>query len=318
MFRRVVPCVVVFVCKMGCFHPLKAYWTSARRDQITFDASRSLTKISFSLPCGRCIGCRLEKARQWGLRCLHEKKMWEHNLFVTLTYDDVHLPEGGSLCVRDIQLFMKKLRFLKKSTKDNPIRFFCGGEYGERNGRPHYHLLLFNCWFDDLRRVGIFNDPNSSPLYSSETLTNLWGMGHVSIGEVTFESAVYCAKYAMKKINGDRAKDHYEIIDEDGVVTDIRPEFALMSRRPGIGKMYYDKYGQELRCHDSLIVNAREVRPPRYYDNLSKEIDPEGHARIKRKRKRMSVLNRADNTPQRLAVKERLAEINSERKERKL
>lgn len=295
---------------MGCTRPLKAYWRSVARDGITFDVNKSCTKISFALPCGRCIGCRLEKARQWGLRCLHEAKMWEKNVYVTLTYSDEYLPEGGTLCLRDVQLFMKRLR---KARAPSRIRFFAGGEYGETNGRPHYHLLIFNCEFVD---AVPFTEYKGNVLYTSKELSELWFQGHCTIGAVTFDSAVYCAKYALKKVNGEMAGRHYEFIDEDGIVYKREPEFAVMSRRPGIGRLYFDKYGKEVLAHDSVVVNGKEVRPPRYYDVLN--ADEPKMERNKARRKRMSVLNRFDNTAERLRVKERLMELAAKHKERKL
>jgi hypothetical protein len=313
--------VAVFVCEMACFSPLTAYWRTVNRDGITFDASRSATKVPFNLPCGRCIGCRMEKARQWGVRCLHEKRMWRDNSYVTLTYNDEFLPPGGTLVLRDVQLFMKRLRKARNSTKSNPVRFFLGGEYGEDNGRPHYHALLFNVGFPD--RLFYTNNKRGEPLYTSAELQSYWSvdgqtMGHCTIGEVTFDSAVYCAKYALKKVNGDLAADYYCVYDEFGECHDRKPEFAVMSRRPGIGKAYYDKYGKEVRAHDSIVVNGREVRPPRYYDLQTESIDAERLALHKKRRKRMAVLNRADNTQERLRVKERIAIIAAIKKERKL
>lgn len=310
---------------MSCVRPLKAYWTTASRDRITFDVVHSLSRISFSLPCGRCVGCRLEKARQWGMRCLHEKKMWADSAYVTLTYDDKFLPDGGTLMLRDLQLFMKRLRKKRGSNKDNPIRFFAGGEYGEVNRRPHYHVLLFNCAFRD--QLFYTYNKRGEPLYTSGELSELWFQGHSTIGEVTFDSAVYCAKYALKKVSisehsSDAVKAEYEaryvVYDEDGIVYERVPEFAVMSRRPGIGAGYYDKYGYEVRAHDSVVLNGREVRPGRFYDTKSEVVDAELLDRHKRKRKRLAVLNRHDNTAARLAVKEKLLLIAAEKKERTL
>lgn len=310
---------------MSCVSPLKAYWRSATRDAITFDKNKSSTKISFGLPCGRCIGCKMDKARQWGLRCLHEKKMWIDNQYVTLTYNDDCLPPGGSVSLRDVQLFMKRLRKAKGSTKDNPLRFFLGAEYGEYNRRPHYHALLFNCAFDD--KVLHSQNARGEPLYTSAQLAELWGHGFCTLGEVTFDSAVYCAKYALKRLNiteesSPEARAAYEaryvVYDADGIVYERDREFAVMSRRPGLGALYYDKYGGEIRAHDSIIQDGREVRPPRFYDTRSDVIDPETFARHKRKRKRLAVLNKMDNTEARLRVKARLMEIAAEKKERNL
>lgn len=295
---------------MSCFYPLEAYRGAG--GSIVFDRVKSLSKISFKLPCGRCIGCRMEKARQWGIRCLHEKKMWRHNCYVTLTYNDEFLPEGNTLVKRDLQLFMKRLR----KAHGAGVRFFAGGEYGENNARPHYHLLLFNCHFPDMRYHT--RNKRGEPLYTSAELADLWFQGFNTIGEVTFDSAVYCAKYALKKVNGDEAFQHYEFIDGDGVVYDRQPEFALMSRRPGIGGHYYEKYGQEVRDNDSVVIDGREVRPPRFYDVKSEAIDERAMVRVKRKRKLMAVLNKSDNTPERLRVKEELVRRAVEKKERSL
>lgn len=312
---------------MSCVKPLKAYWTSRSRDALTFDINKSLNRISFPLPCQRCIGCRMEKARQWGLRCLHEKKMWKHNSYVTLTYNDESLPPGGSVCLRDIQLFMKRLRKAKGSCKANPLRFFLGAEYGDENRRPHYHALLFNCDFPD--KLFWSNNKRGEPLYTSRELSELWGQGHCSIGEVTLDSAIYCAKYALKKMNlpedaspAVRAEweRRYIVYDEYGEVFERRTEFAVMSRRPGIGHGYYERYGAEVRAHDSVVVNGRECRPPRYYDTQSERSDPERFADIKADRKRESVKEvvKADNTPERLRVKEILLLAAEQKKERKL
>lgn len=310
---------------MSCVSPLKAYWRSRSRDAITFDVNKSATRISFKLPCGKCIGCRMDKARQWGFRCLHEKKLWRNNFFVTLTYNDENMPPGGSLCLRDVQLFMKRLRKAKDSSQANPVRFFLGGEYGEMNRRPHYHALLFNCDFPDRLIHG--KNERGEPLFVSEELAKLWSLGFVTLGEVTFDSAVYCAKYALKKFNlrvdataAERAEyeARYVVYDADGIVHERCPEFAVMSRRPGIGAGYYEKYGSEVRAHDNIVVDGRECRPPRFYDVRSAAVDPVGFERVKRRRKRLGVLARFDNTDMRLRVKARLMEIAAEKKERKL
>lgn len=320
---------------MSCTKPLDGYRARGGKVLIVPRGDRpprdATTRLPMSIPCGKCIGCRMESARQWGLRCLHEKKMWPENSYVTLTYSDEFLPPGGTLCLRDVQLFMKRLRKSRGATKSNPIRFFLGGEYGEENGRPHYHALLFNCGFGDLVQIGV--NKRGEPLYTSVELSSLWSsdgrtLGFCTVGEVTFDSAVYCAKYALKKVTGKRAAEHYCVYDESGECFDRTPEFAVMSRFPGIGGTYFDKYGAEVIAHDSVVVNGREVRPPRYYDmRARKHLVTHAENALyckcavcvnKRKRKRMAVLNRSDNTPERLRVKERLMIIAAEKKERLL
>src|SRR3954449_8205389 len=119
---------------MPCYCPQSAYRTSS--GGVTFCRSGSLSGEKFSLPCGQCIGCRLERSRQWAMRCVHENKMHPRSSFVTLTYDDKNIPPAGSLSKRDFQLFMKRLR----KSQSNPLRFFACGEYGETTHRPHYHV----------------------------------------------------------------------------------------------------------------------------------------------------------------------------------
>lgn len=306
---------------MSCVRPLEA-WRS-EGGAVVFSRLRSASRVSFGIPCGQCIGCRLERARQWGVRCMHEAKFWPVNSYVTLTYADEWLPIAGSLSLRDVQLFMKRLR----KWHGGRVRFFLAGEYGDLNMRPHYHALLFNVGFRD-RKVWQDNK-RGEPLYVSEQLSRLWPLGHVSVGEVTFDSAVYCAKYALKRVNGEKQADHYTVFDSDGVVHVRRPEFAVMSRRPGIGSGYFDRFGNEVIDHDSVVVGGREVRPPLFYMSRAKERLARQHSDESilcmcqlcvnlRKRKRLAVLNRADNTEERLRVKERLMLLAAERKERKL
>nr|QJB19228.1 MAG: replication initiator protein [Microvirus sp.] len=312
---------------MSCHKPLEAYRSPS--GAIIFNRHLSLTRISFQLPCGRCIGCRMEKARQWGMRCLHEAKMWPSNHYVTLTYGDEFLPPGGTVCVRDVQLFMKRLRkrcqgvgyAMVNGEWSNPIRFFLGAEYGENNGRPHYHALLFNCSFGDLVPFG--RNKRGETLYTSSLLSSLWSsdgspMGHCTVGAVTFDSAVYCAKYALKKVTGDAAYEAYQVWDENGELYDRVPEFAVMSRRPGIGAPYYEKFGGEVRSLDNVVINGKTVRPPRYYDGKSEIFDAPLLSEHKSDRKRLAVKNKSDNTPERLRVKEKLAIIAAKQKERKL
>lgn len=307
---------------MSCVRPLAAY--RGPGGSIVFDKVKSLTRVSFPLPCGQCIGCRLMRAKQWGMRCLHEAKLWPSNTYVTLTYADEHLPPFGSLCIRDVQLFMKRLRKGKEPAK---VRFFLGGEYGTVNKRPHYHALLFNCGFRDLKLLS--KNQTGQLLYTSDELLSYWQLGHCSVGEVSYESALYCAKYAMKKVTGDDAVCHYEVFDEWGELHVRRPEFALMSRRPGIGSGYYERFGNEVVHHDNVIINGKPVKPPRFYDGRTQKALVGVHdedaflclcalCKNKRARKRAGVLAKDDNTPERLAVKETLMLRGEQQKERPL
>lgn len=246
---------------MTCYFPLHAYKGKSKeadKTVITFRRSDSWRGIELNLPCGQCIGCRLERSRQWAVRCMHEASLYEKNCFLTLTYDDENLPPGGSLCLKDYQDFMKRLR----KRFGSGIRFFHCGEYGEQLGRPHYHSLLFNHDFDDKR---LFSGNRGNSLYTSDTLSRLWPMGHSLIGAVTFESAAYVARYVMKKVNGEKAVDHY-----GGLV----PEYITMSRGSkklgtgGIGKAWFDRFKSDVYPHDRVVVRGVPTRPPRFYDNL--------------------------------------------------
>lgn len=266
---------------MPCFKPLQA-WRMPERNPAT-----GKRVISFSgrghyqdrpgdvleLPCGQCIGCRLERSRQWAIRCVHEAQLHEKNCFITLTYNSDHLPSGGTLVLKHFQDFMKRLRF----HHGNGIRFFHCGEYGERGGRPHYHACLFNFDFDD--KV-LWKVERGVKLYVSETLKSLWGLDGVSfgfstIGEVTFESAAYVARYVTKKITGSSSDEHY---------AGRKPEYVTMSRRPGIAAGWFAKFGSDVFPLDHVVLRGREMRPPRFYDLLFERAHASGYAKLKRRR----------------------------------
>lgn len=225
---------------------------------------------SITIPCGKCVGCLLERSRQWSVRCVHESSLWDRNCFITLTYDSVNMPVNGSLDLRDVQLFMKRLRKKFGSCKKNPIRFFMCGEYGEKLGRPHYHALLFNHDFDDKILHTVRNDNN---LYVSATLSELWPYGFASIGSVTPESAAYVARYVMKKVNG-------VVAPNDGK----RKEFIVMSRRPGIGTGWFKEFGSDVYPSDEVIVNGASRKPPRFYDKMLEASDDIAFQNVKTER----------------------------------
>lgn len=287
---------------MVCYSPLTGYYSNvvgaSGKRAITFTRDRSFSGVPIRLPCGQCIGCRLEKSRQWAMRCMHEKKLHKENCFVTLTYSNEFLPPGGTLVKRDLQLFMKRLR----KEKGAGVRFYACGEYGELNGRPHYHCLLFNCEFSD--KLVFSRNKRGELYYTSKALESLWPFGHCVIGDVSFDSAAYVARYVMKKVTGDKSVEHYAVIDGDGVVYDRLPEFTVMSRRPGIGSGWYKKFGAETYALDSVVVNGKEVRPPRFYDTKFELTNGEDFAKLKRQRLRRARLFRADNTPERRRVRE--------------
>lgn len=290
---------------MPCYAPLTAFRSKefgpTGKRGITFDRNASFSGLAMQLPCGQCIGCRLEKSRQWAVRCMHEKQLHEDNCFVTLTYAPEHEPEGGTLVKRDLVLFMKRLR----KEMGNGIRFYACGEYGERLGRPHYHLILFGCDFPDKKFYS--SAKRGEKLYTSDCLRKLWPFGHNVIGDVTFDSCAYVARYIMKKVTGDNAGSHYQVLDENGVVYDQLPEFTNMSRRPGIGLPWFEKFGDHSYKFDKVVINGKEVRPPRYYDTKYEVLDADRLAMLKRKRQRKAAKSRKENLPDRRRVRETVA-----------
>lgn len=178
------------------------------------------------------------------------------------------------------------------------IRFYMCGEYGENFGRPHYHACIFGHRFNDLTLYRIKDEVR---LYTSKTLSRIWGKGHVTVGDVTFKSAAYVARYIMKKITGEQAWDHY--LDTDtGVLK--QPEYTCMSLKPGIGKTYFEKYTSDLFPRDYNVLDGNKHKNPRYYSNLYEIAEPENMAAIKNKRLNEQKKRQADNTPERLKVKE--------------
>lgn len=188
------------------------------------------------------------------------------------------------------------------------IRFFACGEYGEggtRKWNPHYHLIIFNHDFED-KELWKRNKRNE-PVYISPSLARLWPMGFSSIGAVTFESAAYVARYIMKKVTGEQAENHYEWIDPDtGEICPLEPEFTTMSRRPGIGHDWYQKWKDDVFPSDFIIVDGRKMRPPKYYDRLLEEANERERRTIRGLRVRKSKDFADDNTPERRRVREKV------------
>lgn len=285
---------------MTCYSPLKGWRArtvgpSGRRS-IVFNPKQGFSDRPVTVPCGSCIGCRLERSRQWAIRCVHEASLYTHNCFITLTYNEDHVPSDLSLNVRDWQLFMKRVR--KKYGKGR--RFFHCGEYGSKNGRPHYHAIMFNLDFQDRR---LFKERGDVRIDTSQDLENLWGLGFCTVGDVTFESAAYVARYITKKITGEAADNHYSWVDPvTGEVHRRKPEYTTSSN--GIGRGWYEKFGAEAFKHDSVVMRGKLVRPPRYYERLLEVDDPKRFAAVKRARKATGRARAGDNTPERLKARE--------------
>lgn len=284
---------------MACYSPISGF--RAPGGSVTFDRNVGFVDLPVTVSCGRCVGCRLERSRQWAVRCVHEAQMHDANCFLTLTYDDEHLPEDGSLDVKHWQDFAKRMR--KRGIK---FRYFHCGEYGEENARPHYHAAIFGYGFHGDRKPWIQSRENT--LYRSALLEGLWTYGHSSIGELTFQSAAYVARYVMKKVTGDQAEDHYQ---------GRKPEYTTMSRRPGIGATWLAKFKNDVYPNDQVISNGRPAKPPKFYDSRLEASSPDIHAIIKRQRRERGGSRPHDNTPERLRVREQVQEERAARLTRK-
>lgn len=297
---------------MSCYHPLKAIESGK-----TVNGKRNLKILSagfldewrvrngkpfpeehlITLPCGQCLGCRLDYSRQWANRCMLELEYHDSAYFMTLTYDNDHVPvsyypdpntgealEALTLCKRDCQLFMKRLR--RSFSADN-IRFFMSGEYGSTTFRPHYHAIVFGLHLNDLNPYK--RSPQGYQYYTSEALQKVWSIdgvpiGFAVVGEVTWDTCAYTARYVMKKLTGD--------LSEVYSYYNIQPEFTLMSRRPGIARQYYDDH-PDIYEHQFINLSTEKgglkFAPPRYYDKLFDLESPQEMERIKEQRKKFAV-----------------------------
>lgn len=193
--------------------------------------------------------------------------MHDESFFLTLTYDDNHLPSNGSLDKEHLTLFLKRYR---KRYEPAKIRYYGVGEYGENTNRPHYHLLLFGHRLPDLR---LYKNTPGGALYESDQLNKIWGYGHCMVGALTFESAAYVARYSTKKLTGYAGQVEYK---RRGII----PPYAVMSRRPGIGAPFYAQFNADIFPADEVISRGHKVKPPRYYLKKLKDLDPDTYEKV--------------------------------------
>ena len=214
-----------------------------------------------NLPCGHCLVCKLNYARNWASRCVLEASCYKENWFLTLTYDDEHLPSSPSK--KEMSDFMKRLR----KELGAGIRFFGCGEFGSTTHRFHMHLILFNCPIPDAKCLG---RANNGYYYSSKLIEKIWGKGNIILGEVTFSSCNYVARYCVKKVFGDNSE-----------------EFVLMSRKPGIAYPYFEKHYEDIYREDRIYFNFGNSlfqSPSRFFDKCYMSIDPARFQEVKDKR----------------------------------
>lgn len=211
---------------VGSGEPLKIYGSLDRF--LTLYSSKPMVPWLL-LPCGKCLSCRMMQARMWSVRCAYEAKMHDSNCFLTLTYNDEHLPENGSLCRDDYQRFIKRLR---KYLDGHKIRYFGCGEYGSLNLRPHYHFIIFG-WFPP-DAVPFFVS-GSNVVYRSALLDSLWRdpdkqpIGFASVGFVSEDSIKYVCRYTLKKL-------------EQKLPDGVLPSFTVASSRPAVGLDFFRRF----------------------------------------------------------------------------
>lgn len=295
---------------MPCYYPLKG-WVVGHDVQ----TGKKIVKVtsavdvgypgceSFPVPCGNCLGCRLEYSKQWANRCMMEAQYHGRSCFVTLTYADSHIPQrfynirghccsvpALSLCKRDLQLFFKRLR---KAHPQSHIRYFGCGEYGPTTLRPHYHIILFGIDFDD--KVLYRKSKTGNDMFTSADLDRCWSFpalrgelvgsgpsvaGLATVQPMTWETCAYTARYVTKKLKGPLASFYTE--------HNMEPPFCCMSRRPGIGRQYYDEH-PELWDYEYINISTpdggKKFRPPKYFMKLFEQDDPYSAEALKDVRK---------------------------------
>lgn len=300
---------------MTCFHPLQAFYSKDlnptgkrslvfRRDDAHPIANQYITKkiyyenkhyvvdnnpYCFQIPCGQCVGCRLKKSSDWAVRCVHESYCYDNNIFITLTYkpildengidiyhnarlDKTHLQKFNKRLRRYLEYYPDLFKTQKCSYRDSFSYYGCG-EYGDKNNRPHFHQLIFNLDFKD--KI-YYQTHNGNKYYRSPTLEKIWGKGMCVIGELNFKTSAYTARYCMKKLS--KNDKNY------------KGEFAVMSRRVAIGRIFFNKYFKEIYRDDSIIIEKRHLKPPLYYDCLYRKLNEEHFLSLKTKRKEFAQL----------------------------
>lgn len=313
---------------MSCYHPMMMQWTGEYTDTgkrkykfaWKYETEEMLIDpYSVKVPCGQCIGCRLDHSRQWADRMLLELDHTGKGVFITLTYRDEdigHLAVEGfdyaerySLSVRDAQLFMKRLR---KHFSNKEIRFYLSGEYGTKRNRPHFHAILFGLDLNDFQKYEfVKKNKFGDPYYKSEVLESLWPFGMSSLSEVSWKTCAYVSRYVMKKQLG-KSKEIYQL-------KSITPEFALMSRRPGIGAYYLEDHDFDFEQSNISLkdqYSGKTISIPKFIFNKLEFIDLDLYNVLKQSRKDFAIDRELLKLQQSDLGIEELLSIEEERKTR--
>jgi len=303
---------------MKCVKPKTAYVltgkkTTAGKKVLVFSKPIKNTPYEqILIDCGWCIKCRLGKAGDLANRATHEAKYHNRNCFITLTYSDENLPYGGTLVKQHHQKFIRSIR-----DKISPIkvRYMLCGEYGDKFGRAHYHIILFGYDFPDKKH---YNNGDEFQYYTSEIADKAWNKGTVQITDISPDTMSYVAGYTVKKISGSMANEpnpitglkHYEtMVEETGEVIEKIPEYGAMSLKPGLGKSYFDQYKSDIYPSDFVVRKGQQMAVPKYYDQLLEKTDPDLYDEIKAKRIKTaeSLTKLDDNTHNRRKARETVA-----------
>lgn len=249
------------------------------------------------IPCGQCLECRLNKARDKANQMMLERTQWpeERCWFLTLTYNDEHLRthvtvneetgervEGISLCKKDTQDFVKRLRMhYERKYNNKGIRYVIVGEYGSKTNRPHAHMIVYNLDLDQTKLKFYKHNEEGQTIWTHEELEKIWGLGFVTVGRVTWESCCYVARYMMKKQYG---KNSW-IYGAQGKI----PEYVNQSLKPAIGRGYLLEHKEDLYITQTIpICNKKtsELMPlPKSFMRWVEKNEPEEYKELRLKRK---------------------------------
>ena len=303
---------------MPCFSPKPAGFRTRPdgKKEIVFGRQSQFSGYTpIELPCGRCSGCLIDRARHWATRCQLEALESPDNWFVTLTYDDEHIPWVQSATANpntgevldevwlptlrksDARRFIHDLRQLAERRRgESGIRFFLSGEYGDQTQRPHYHCLLFNYRCPDLI---LFKKCDGIAYFVSDEIATAWPYGQALLTYYSFETGAYVAGYVLKKCKA-RLNEPFGCDDEPVYVDGRQKEFINMSRRPGIGRRFYDEKGMYIYEYDGIVVPsgsftpAHVVKPPPYFDRLMADTDPDLMVSVKERRKALALVGQRE------------------------
>jgi len=317
---------------MACEQPVVAY-RSGPEGPLFFNRYQAekggAQAYKFNLPCGTCILCRSEQARQWAVRLAHEAQTTELACFATLTYDDKHIPLYNSLSTEQVlnpqeeqtddwqreqdrnhlSLYWKRERqHQRRNGNTNRLRYYVAGEYGDESSRPHYHACIFGT---DLRDEGTYLlRGGKQPLWTSEALKKRWGLGNIAIGKLNFATARYTASYIVKKLN---RKQVYRRIDENTgeLIAVVQPK-AYMSKN--IGKDWWNRYRHFVTAHDFVVIEGKRQKPPKAHDRWLAERSEIASQMVKQQR----MEHAKEETEEQTRARARNAHARAEMKSKKV